>query len=270
MANLKEDEIRRIVNRATMFQKFYGASAQVPLQNLEQEYPDLFEITDSLKLDRAFVCEALLEYQGIPVDEPLILDAGFNNAQDLGFSTGSLTPETLKELRAQIEYHYNTVGEIKHRKTKTVWKSTPKGLSKFFASQNSLEVSLEESNGAIKILAKQSMKTFNKLYFPVAVGIFVSIMMFAAGVFGELGNDGAVGAIMMVVFGLLSFLYARSMNKRKQKKKNRIVDLVERLQMILERRKRISNTFSERISIPDDEYSGTGDIEINDTKKVSN
>ncbi|HBZ39468.1 MAG TPA: hypothetical protein DEO59_13685, partial [Balneola sp.] len=73
MANLKEDEIRRIVNRATMFQKFYGASAQVPLQNLEQEYPDLFEITDSLKLDRAFVCEALLEYQGIPVDEPLIL-----------------------------------------------------------------------------------------------------------------------------------------------------------------------------------------------------
>ncbi|HBZ39467.1 MAG TPA: hypothetical protein DEO59_13680, partial [Balneola sp.] len=94
------------------------------------------------------------------VDEPLILDAGFNNAQVLGFSTGSLTPETLKELRAQIEYHYNTVGEIKHRKTKTVWKSTPKGLSKFFASQNSLEVSLEESNGAIKILAKQSMKTF--------------------------------------------------------------------------------------------------------------
>ena len=270
MANLKEEEIRRIVNRATMFQKFYGTSAQVPLQKLEQEYPDLFDITDSLKLDRAFVCEALLEYQGIPVDEPLILDAGFNNAQVLGFSTGSLTPETLKELRAQIEYHYNTVGEIKHRKTKTVWKSKPEGLSRFISSQNSLEVSLEESNGAIKILAKQSMRTFNKLYFPVFVGIFASIMFFAAGVFGEMGNDEEVGAIMMIVFGLLSFFYARSMNKRKQKKKNRIVELVERLQIILERRKRISNTFSDRISIPEDEYSGTADIEINDTKKVSN
>ena len=36
MADLKDDEIRRIVNRATMFQKFYGSSSQVPLADLEE------------------------------------------------------------------------------------------------------------------------------------------------------------------------------------------------------------------------------------------
>jgi len=270
MANLKDEEIRRIVNRATMFQKFYGASSQEALPTLEEEYPDLFEITDSLKLDRAFVTEALLEYQGIPVEEPLILDAGFNNAKVLGFSTGNLNPETLKELKGQIEYHFNTMGEIKHRKTQTIWKATPEGLSRFIASQNSPEVFLEESSGAIKITVTQSLKTFNKLYFPFLAGIFGSVMFFAASVFGEMGTEEEVGLIMSFIFGFVAFLYLRFMNKRKQKRKNRIVDLVERLQQILERRKKVSVSSAQTISIPEDEQDGFDEIEIKDTKKVSN
>lgn len=272
MASLKEEEIRRIVNRATMFQKFYGTSPQQPVAKLEKEYPNLFEITDSLNLDRAFVCEALLEHQGIPVEEPVILDAGFNNAAILGFSSGDLNTDTLKELRAQIEYHFNTVGEIKHRKNKTSWKAMPKGLSRFISSQNSPQVDLELSGNALKITAKQSMKSFNKLYFPAIAGIFASVMFFAGSVFGQMGGDEEVGIIMMVIFGALSFLYARFMNKRKQKKKNNLVDLVERLQQILERRQKVSFSDPQTISIPDNEYDadGSDEIEIKDTKKVSN
>lgn len=271
MADLKDDEIRRIVNRATMFQKFYGSSSQVPLADLEEEYPALFEITDSLKLNRAFVCEALLEHQGIPVDEPMILDAGFSNAEVIGFSSSSLNPETLKELKGQIEYHFNTVGELKHRKNKTLWKARPKGLSRFLSSQNSTQVLFEESRGALKISVKQSMKTFNKLYLPVVAGLFASIMMFAGAVFGAMGNDEGVGIIMFGIFGLLSFLYARFMNKRKRLKKERLVDLVDRLQQILERRQKVSTaSSSETISIPENEYEGFDEIEIKDTKKVSN
>ncbi|MEP1306456.1 MAG: hypothetical protein ABJK11_05280 [Balneola sp.] len=270
MATLKEDEIRRIVNRATMFQKFYGASTQQPVAKLEKEYSNVFEITDSLNLDRAFVCEALLEYQGIPVEEPVILDAGFNNAAILGFSSGDFNTDTLKELRAQIEYHFNTVGEIKHRKNKTSWKAMPKGLSRFISSQNSPQVDLELSGNALKITAKQSLKSFNKLYFPAIAGVFASIMFFAGAVFGQMGNEGEVGVIMSVIFASLSFLYARFMNKRKQKRKNHLVDLVERLQQILERRQKVSFSDSQNISIPDNEYHGTEQIEIKDTKKVSN
>lgn len=269
MADLKDDEIRRIVNRATMFQKFYGSSSQVPLADLEKEYPALFEITDSLKLNRAFVCEALLEYQGIPVDEPLILDAGFSNAEVTGFSSSSLNPETLKELKGQIEYHFNTVGELKHRKNKTLWKARPEGLSRFIASQNSAQVLFEESRGALKISVKQSMKTFNKLYFPVLAGTFGAFMFFGASVFGEMGNDEEVGVIMSAIFGSASFFYARFMNKRKRLKKGRLVDLVDRLQQILERRQKVGASDSELISIPEDEHDVFNEIEIKDTKKVS-
>jgi len=269
MADLKEEEIRRIVNRATMFQKFYGSSSQSPLAKLEKEYPDLFEITDSLKLERAFVCEALLEHQGIPVDEPVILDAGFSEAEVMGFSSGSLNPDTLKELKGQIEYHFNTVGELKHRKNKTVWNARPKGLSRFLSSQSSPQVLFEESRAALKISVKQSMKTFNKLYLPVLVGIFASIMMFGGSVFGAMENDEEVGIIMSGVFGLLSFLYARFMNKRKRLKKGKLVDLADRLQQILERRQKVSAAATETISIPENEYDGMDEIEIKDTKKVS-
>jgi hypothetical protein len=252
-----------------MFQKFYGTSPQLPVSKFENEYPDLFEITDSLNIDRAFVCEALIEYQGIPVEEPVVLDAGFSNAEVLGFSTGDLTPDTLKELRGQIEYHFNLVGELKHRKNKTRWKAAPTGLSRFISSQNSPQVDLELSGNALKITAKQSLKSFNKLYFPVLAGTFAAFMFFAASVFGKMGGEEVVGIIMSVIFSSLSFLYARFMNKRKQKRKNRLVELVERLQQILERRQKVSIS-TPSISIPENDYEGADEIEIKDTKKVSN
>lgn len=270
MSNLKEEEIRKIVNRATMFQKFYGASGQRPVSKFENEYPQLFEITDSLKLDRSFVCEALLEYHGIPVEEPILLDAGFNTAEALGFSSGDLNPETLKELRAQIEYHFNTVGELKHRKNKTTWKAAPRGLARFVASQNSPEVHLELSGNMLKITAHQSMKTVNKLYFPSLATAFGSIMFFAASVFGQVGGEEEVGIILSVIFGAFSFIYSRFVNRRKQKRKSRLVDLVERLQQILERRQKVSFSSAGAISIPENEYDGTDGIELDNTKKVPN
>lgn len=270
MSNLKEEEIRRIVNRATMFQKFYGSLAQQPVSKFENEYPHLFEITDSLNLDRAFVCEALLEHQGIPVEEPMMLDAGFNNAEAIGFSSGDLNSETLKELRAQVEYHFNTVGELKLRKNKTTWKATPHGLARFISSQNSPEVDFELSGNALKITAKQSMKTVNKFYLPALGGLFGGIMMFAATVMGQMGNDEVAGMIgCMVILGI-TFLYSRFIHKRKKKRKDRLGDLIERLQQILTRRQKVSLSTTDTISIPENDYEGINEFEINDTKKVSN
>lgn len=270
MSNLKEEEIRKIVSRATMFQKFYGNTGQVS-SSLENEYPDLFEITDSMDIHRAHVAEALLEHQGIPVDEPFILDAGFSTAKVVGFSKGQVDPETLKELRAQIQYHFNTVGDIKHRKTKTIWQAKPKGLSRFIASQNSPEVMLEDSGSGIKITVIQSLKTINKFYLPMLMGIFGSIMFFAASVFGQMGSEAEVGIIMTGIFGFASFLYSRFMKTRRQKKKNNLVDLVERLQHILERRlKATSVQVGATITIPDNEYEGDDEVEIQPSKKVPN
>lgn len=58
------------------------------------------------------------------------------------------------------------------------------------------------------------------------------------------------------------------MNKRKRLKKGRLVDLVDRLQQILERRQKVSTaSSSESISIPENEYEGFDEIEIKTQKK---
>ena len=114
-----------------------------------------------------------------------------------------------------------------------------------------------------------ALVAFRSFLLPVLVGIFASIMMFGGSVFGAMENDEEVGIIMSGVFGLLSFLYARFMNKRKRLKKGKLVDLADRLQQILERRQKVSASATETISIPEDEYDCMDEIEIKNTKKVS-
>lgn len=267
MANLTEEEIGRIVRRARMFQKFYGISGYNSSSSFENEYPDVYEITDSLNLSRASVTEAILEFRGIPVEEPFILDAGINNAEIVGFANGEIDTETLKELKAQIEYHFNTAGEIKHRKNKTIWQAKPNGFSKILASRNSLEISFDQTAASIRIQAKQSMKTVNKFYAPVVIGVFIATMFLGATMFGEMGNDEEVGIIMAGLFGSASYLYSRFMKKRKQKKKNNLVDLVERLQQIIERRRKAASVVEGLISIPEED-STFEEIEVSSSQKT--
>lgn len=270
MGKLKDAEIRTIVNRATMFQKFYGTtSANISNQELESDYPELFNITDSLNIERSFVCEALLEYSGIPVEEAIHLDAGFSNAEVLGYCKGELSPDLLNELRAQIEYHFNTVGKISHRKNKTSWKATPPGLSKLIASFNSPEVDFENAQGNIRIRIKQSLKTINKWFIPVGFTIFGAFMLISANIFQQIGQDGIAPSLFVAGFILIgSYFFSRFVQGRKKKKKNALAELAETLQQTIERRYKISvsrEIGNDRIQIPNEE--GTEEIEISSSKE---
>lgn len=258
MGKLTDEELKRIVNRATLFQKIYRNSPKTPVSiPLQSDYPNLFEITDSLNLDRAYVYEAMLEYEGIPIEEPIAVDAGFSNAEILGFAKhGVLSPEVLNELKAEIEYHFNTRGKFSHRKNRTIWNATPSGPARLIASMSSPEIILEENSNSLLIRAKQSLKTTNKLYAPAIVATFGAFMLFAAGLI-EGGHDTPPMIISsLIIFGL-SMLYARFITSRKKKKKAQLSDLVERLQLIFERKSKsqLHQTISQRIEIPEDEYS---------------
>lgn len=270
MGKLKDAEIRTIVNRATMFQKFYGTSStNLSNKELENDYPDLFKITDSLNINRSFVCEALLEYGGIPVDEAVHLDAGFSNAEVLGYSRGELSPDLLNELRAQIEYHFNTVGKISHRKNKTSWKATPTGLSRLIASSNSPEVHFENAQGNIRIRVKQSLKTVNKWFVPVGFTVFGAFMLISANIFQQIGTDGIAPSLFVASFILIgSYFFSRFVQGRKKKKKNALAELAETLQQTIERRYKISissEKVTDRIKIPD--HDNTEEIEISSSKE---
>lgn len=264
MANLTEDEIGKIVRKARMFQKIYGNISNHSLTSFESEYPTVYEITDSLNIDRTFVSEAILEFRGVPVEEPFILDAGFNKAEILGFAVGDIDTETLKELKAEIEYHFNTTGKIVHRKNKYIWKAEPKGLAKIFASRNSIQVEIDQTNSAIRISAKQSMKTINKFYAPTGLGIFVAIAMISNSMFANGGEETLFGA---AVIAFVTFVFSKFIKSRKQKKKTKLVELVERLQQIVERRNTIFTTKTGRISMPEEELSDI-ELEINPSIKT--
>ncbi len=234
-----------------MFQKFYGGSYPASESSLVKDYPDLFEITDSLQLNRGAVAEALLEYGGVPVDEAVILDAGFGQAEVLGFARGQLSPDLVNELRAQAEYHFNTVGKISVRKGKTTWTAKPSGPSKLIAYLNSPEIILEEGHGSIKIRIKQSLKTYNKFFAPAIAAALGGFMLIAANMFGAIGDDGV--APSLVVSALLltaSFLYSRFVNGRKNKRKKALAELAETLQQTIERRHHVSQRSSASEVIP--------------------
>ena len=81
-------------------------------------------------------------------------------------------------------------------------------------------------------------------------------MLFAAGLL-EGGNDTPPMIIGSLVIFAGSMLYARFITNRKKKKKARLSDLVERLQLILERKAKsqLHQAISPIIEIPEDEYS---------------
>ena len=266
MGKLTEDDIRQIIKRASILQKF---NEQAPNQSppfIKDDYDTLYEIGESISIKPQFLNEALIEFEGIPIDEPISVDT--NNASEskiLGYANGTVDSGILNELKAQLEYHFNTVGKISRRRNMIFWKASPAWPAKLFETSTSPELQIEQDKGRIKLTLSQNLKTYNKLYLPAAGISFAAIMMFAAVVFEESGSDGT--APMLIFSGLFlgfSTYLVRLINRKKVKKKKKLVELMEVLQQSIERRFRTSTTKQtekERISIPDFEDS-LDDIEV--------
>lgn len=190
-----------------------------------------------MNIPRRFVLEAAEEFEGIPVNEPVIVDNNdFKSTEVQGFARGQVDHGLLKELKARIEYHFNTVGEMIHRKNRVTWKARPAGPSKFIASASSPEVSfLSEDNGT-RIRVKQSLKTDNKLYLPAVLAAIAGILMITGVLFAESRGDES---IFLLFFGTLfiaaSAWFSKFVNRRKQKRKSKLADLTGALQQSIER-----------------------------------
>lgn len=261
MGKLTDGQIRQIIQKASLLQKFEEGSSSYKPTDESEETERLFEISDELGIPRKFVFEAYLESNGIPVQEPLVIDNNdFSSTEVIGFAHGAIDPGLFNELQAQIEYHFNTRGKISHRRNKVIWKAKPVGPSKFIALSNSPEVEFEQVEGSTKIRVTQSFKTLNKLYLPAIAAAFGGFMMFSGAAFGEFGNDVAPPMIVSLLILTGSFLYARFVKGRKNKKKKNLQELTETLQGKIERHSKAAanhqekETHSRDIEIPENEY----------------
>lgn len=236
MGKLTNDEMKEIIRRASILQKFHEQSLG---QRNRQEAPDdpVFEIGDSLKIKRHFIQEALLEYEGIQVEDPVVVDTNSSSQVEIqGYANGSIDGSLLNEIRAQLQYHFNTVGALSRRKGNIYWKANPAFPARLFDITRTPELEIKEKNGRVKLSMRQSLKTLNKLYFPPIGVSFGAFMMFAAVVFDQAGNDEAPMLIVSAILLLGSFGFSRLVKALKRRRKRQLLELVETIQQIMERR----------------------------------
>ena len=264
MGKLTDDEIRLLIKRASVFQKFNEQSPHKNTVFNEEDYQTLFEIADNLNIDRTFIKEALIEHEGIEADDPIKVDTG--NQTDVHVTaqaSGAVDGAVLNEIRANLEYHFNTVGKISRRSKKVFWNATPSGPSRLFSITSSPELEISQKNNRVKFSIRQNLSSLNKLFvFPVFF-TFVSFMMLSAVIFDQVQGDGRIPMTILPGFFLTaSYFFTRFVKKRKTRKKEKLVELLGTFQQIVERHFLAGKSEAksrERIIIPD-----LDDIEVED------
>lgn len=255
MGKLTTDEMKEIVRRASILQKFHEQSLG-SYKTLQHEDDDpIFEIADSLNIKRHFIQEALLEYEGITIEDPIMIDNNSSSQVEIqGYANGPIDGSLLNELRAQIEYHFNTVGTLNRRKGKIYWKAKPSFPFKLLDISRTPELEIHQQKGRVKLTMRQSLKTLNKLYLPPIAFTFGAFMLFAAVVLEVAGNEAPPMLIVSGIFLAGSFGFSRFVRSLKRRKKKKLLELVETLQQIMERRFRSGRLKEEKASIDIEEF----------------
>ncbi|MFV1884133.1 MAG: hypothetical protein ACMZ7B_06585 [Balneola sp.] len=264
MGKLTEEDIRRIIKRASVFQKFEAQAPANVQPFLDDDFETLYELADNLNIDRRHINSAIQESVGFEIEEPVSLDTGSSSEFKIsGRSNGALDGASLNEIRAHLEYHFNTVGKISRRGKRVFWKANPSGFSRLFSITNSPEVQLYQNGNQVEIELNQNLSTLNKLLIPPFLAVIGAIFMLTAVVYGQVDGDGNVPmTIISLLFFGLGFIANRFVRRRKQKRKNALKDLVATIQQTIERNFLASKTPSKekrRIKIPD-----LDDIEVED------
>ncbi len=232
MDSYNERDIKAILNRALELQQRYADLPGISTHREELTFADMKEIARELGVSADFVKEAALEYEGIPVEEPLFLDTGNNYEVELvGFARGELDEKTWTELRAVIEHYFGCPGKVKRRLQSIIWKAQPTGISKYLHTRKSPVVEVSSSNNRSTIRIKQNLKTFNKLLYPAYAALLGSAMMLG-GLIGSGGDAGAFLTVIAVLAGVAKLFHSLTQN-RKQKAREQLKDFTEQLQTIV-------------------------------------
>lgn len=273
MGKLTDDEIRHLIKRASIFQKFEHQSPHKSAHFSDEDYDTLFELADSLNVNRKYIQEAVVEHFGVETEEPVSIDT--NNQTDIKIAAsanGFIDGATLNEVRANLEYHFNTIGKISRRNKKIYWKATPSGPSKLFTISNSPEFEITQKNSQVHFALKQNLSTLNKLFVFPAFATLGAFMMTSGVIFGRAGDDGVIP--MLIISGLLtaaSFFFVRFVNRRKNRRKNKLIELVGTLQQTVERHFRSRSNMAsskERIIIPDlDDLEAEEEVTLSEQAK---
>lgn len=273
MGSYDEQDLKRIIRRAAELQQRSGGPDSVSRPHTELSLDEIQDIAREMGVSPDFVREAALEYEGIPVEEPLALDTGDKYRKELiAFVKGELDQKTWAEMRSIIEYHFDAPGKVARRPKGVKWKAQPKGISKWLATRKSPEVEVKSSGGQTSIRIRKSLKTYQKLTWPGWFLVGVAFMIFSIMMAEGGGGDEFIGVLMGIAASLgVAQLFRKWAQRKVRKAGEELREVMEQLQTIVARRFRAGSRQEAReqdagAELPE-QAEGTHDLE--DTGKKS-
>ena len=228
-----EKDVKKILAQAFELQ---NRTAGIPTSGEKLSLDEIEEIVRESGLSPEYVRQAVLEYEGIPIEEPFFLDTGNNyDVELLGFAKGELDLKTWAELRSIIESHFECSGKVKRRPDGVIWKAQPKGLFKFLETRKSPSVEVKSSGNKSTIRLKKNLKTYNRLLYPAWAALTGAAMLLTL-VF----QNSPVAIPFIAGLLLIARLFYYWSDSKKKRAKEQLKDVVEQLQTIITRRYSVS------------------------------
>lgn len=239
-------DIHTILKRAVQLQgekdRFAGSIGSVENLTLEE----IEQIARESGVSAEFVRQAVLEYDGVPVDEPLLIDTGNRRMTEiLGFAKGEINKKTWTELVAEIEKQLNARGSVKRRPDRLTWVEDVRGLKKFspLSTPARVDISLKSGQRTIRLLKKLPLQIFLRGISLFGFGLAAFLLSFMLS-----GQANAYDVPPFLIFSVLSALGSigvwKLAERFRERTKQHYKDLVESLQTIVTRNHQASDGFS--------------------------
>lgn len=240
MGTYDEQDLKRIIKRAAELQQRASGPDSVSGGSSELSLDEIQEIAREMGVSPDFVREAALEYEGIPVEEPMFLDTGDKYKKELiGFVKGEMDKKTWAEMRSIIEYHFDAPGKVNRRPRGIKWKAEPRGISKWLATRKSPEVEVKSEGNQTSIRIRKSLKSYQKLTWPAWFFLGVAFMLFTIMLVEQPGGDDIIGILMGMAASLGAAQLFRKWAKRKVRKAGQhLKEAMEQLQTIVARKQK--------------------------------
>ncbi len=265
-----EKDIHSILKRAIQLQgdkeRFNGTVEELSLKEIE-------EIARDSGVSPEFVRQAVLEYDGVPVEEPLLIDSGSKRKVEiLGFAKGDISKKSWTELVAEIEKQLKSKGDVKRRPGRLTWIENIGQLKRFTpnSAPARIDVSLKTGQRSIrmqkKLPAQFGLRGTSIICFGFAAFLLFMILT------GQTSNSAIPPFILFsMLLSLTGFGTWKLADRLREGKKQRYKDLVESLQTIITRNHQASGKIlstEKFIDLGEDDLE-TVESKINRTKQKS-
>ncbi len=245
-----EKDLKAIVSRATALQREAGElnfEAVGSGQKLTQE--EVEHIASEAGLSPAYVKQAMLEFEGIPLEDSFFIETFDKNQIEIaGYAPGKADRESVTEIMSLIRAHYKMEGEVDVKTDGLLWSDKGSGDSALPSSPRKL-VQVSSTGGRLRIRIREKVR-WRRLPDIPAWMCLIAIVLIAQQMLVE---NEAAPLFAIIIAGAFSLLFFNWTEKLKAKARKKMSRLMKDIQQAMVRRQagRVETAKTDKTIIPD-------------------